>query len=71
MWLRLSAVSHDAQRAVEHLSLVLGLRHPQVDPALAEGVESDLSSISNDQSAWDTYHSNLICPRNRSVANTS
>ena len=69
IWLRLSAVSHDAQKAVEHLSLVLGLRHRQVDTPLANKEEAALSSTPNGKSAWDAHQGNLICPSNTSIAN--
>jgi hypothetical protein len=68
IWLRLSTVSQDARKAVEHLSLVLGLCHQQDDTPL-EKTTAALSTTPHDEVAWDAYHGDLICLINTSVAN--
>jgi len=62
MWLRLSIVSQDARKAVEHLSLLLGLRGKQEGVALAEDaahlVTPQNTATSLDQVTWDAYQGN-------------
>lgn len=60
MWLRLSAVSQDARKVVEHLSLVLGLRQKGNTP-VPEGSTTILSSPSRDQDSWQAYQGNNLC----------
>ncbi|MCJ1392941.1 hypothetical protein MMC18_005813 [Xylographa bjoerkii] len=55
MWLRLSTVSQDARKAVEHLSLLLRLRYQQDGAPLAKEKTPALSTNPHDQVAWDAY----------------
>jgi hypothetical protein len=58
LWLRLSTVSQDARKAVEHLNLVLGLRHQQGDTTLTRDTTTTPPSTSHDQVAWDACQGN-------------
>ncbi|KAI1140110.1 hypothetical protein F5Y05DRAFT_377241 [Hypoxylon sp. FL0543] len=63
LWLRSSSVSREAQEAVEHLSLMLGLRGQQEGASLADGAvpllgSPQASAISLDQVTWDAYQGN-------------
>lgn len=63
MWLRSSTVSRDAREAVEHLSLLLGMRGQQEDAPLARDSTATLATpqdttISLDQVTWDAYQGN-------------
>ena len=59
MWLRLSTVSQDARKAVEHLSLLLGLRGQQDGAPLAKETLAALSTTPHDQVAWDAYQGDV------------
>ena len=56
IWLRLTTVSHDAQIAVEHLGLVLGLRETQVGTPLDKIKTDTLITTANDDDVWDSYN---------------
>jgi hypothetical protein len=63
MWLRSSTVSRDAREAVEHLSILLGLRGQQEGAPLAQEATVHLATpqdaaISLDQVTWDAYQGN-------------
>lgn len=60
IWLRSSTVSRDAREAVEHLSLLLGLRGEHEGTPLAQEAMAHLpvpedAAISLDQVTWDAY----------------
>jgi hypothetical protein len=56
IWLRSSTVSQDARKAVEHLSLVLGLGHQPSHTPLGNSTTAALSTTPHDLVAWDAYH---------------
>ena len=65
----LSAVSQDARRAVEHLSLVLGLPHQQDNSPFTDNAWVALWDTSHIQDAWNAYDGELICLISTIVAN--
>lgn len=61
IWLRSSTVSRDAREAVEHLSLLLGLRGAREETQEATAahlVPAQNAASSLDQVAWDAYQGN-------------
>lgn len=58
IWLRSSSVSNEAQKAVQSLGIILGIRHPSKDGEIANqlfGDSEDLFTQFDNLASWPVY----------------